>query len=259
MIADVGLVGPWSLAEQTQNKFHEVVGFDYTNGWQHQIGNRLLLMGSLGYTRKIVNITAGKVLDFDILLHSGAGIGNWLIYGNIGSEVRFGYNLEEANPFGSLSTRLERGMINSAAFNHENVKYPKDFLESFYMFVGAQAHGIVYDVTIDSNGHDINRELFVGNFVGGIAAVLNIGNFGPISIVASTTFRTERFKEQKGPHYFSSLNIQIPLGRPAKTVNPVQCKRLPSTLGNACPEVFIGKNKALKDSIFQQIPIEHSI
>jgi len=217
LILDVGLIGPWAMAEETQNTVHNIAGFEETNGWEYQIGNHFLMMGGISHTRKIADINVGNLFGSDVLLHGGAGAGNWLVYGNIGAELRVGFNLDSANRFGNLSTRLDRGMFNPAPVDYKHRKYSGKFLENLQLFVGGQLHGIAYDATVELEGHDITGEPLVGSFTAGIAAALNIFDFGPINIIAATTVRTERFQEQGGNHYFSTFMVNIPLEKsPAK-------------------------------------------
>jgi lipid A 3-O-deacylase len=45
--ASVGVIGPASFAEQTQNAYHRMIGSDQAQGWDTQLDNKLALL--LGY------------------------------------------------------------------------------------------------------------------------------------------------------------------------------------------------------------------
>ena len=41
LLLDIGVVGPWSLAQQTQRTVHDMLGIAHPNGWDNQLHNEL--------------------------------------------------------------------------------------------------------------------------------------------------------------------------------------------------------------------------
>jgi len=41
LVLDIGVIGPWSYAEETQRLVHEIRGFDSPKGWDNQLGNEV--------------------------------------------------------------------------------------------------------------------------------------------------------------------------------------------------------------------------
>jgi hypothetical protein len=41
LVLDIGVVGPWSYAQETQRMIHDLRDFDHPNGWDNQLGNEV--------------------------------------------------------------------------------------------------------------------------------------------------------------------------------------------------------------------------
>jgi hypothetical protein len=91
----VGIIGPASFAEQTQNGYHAVIGSAQAQGWDSQLDDKLALL--LGYERmwpKLMKSTVGG-LDVDFTPRAGATVGNVYTYANAGGVIRLGRNLPD--------------------------------------------------------------------------------------------------------------------------------------------------------------------
>ncbi|WP_338845352.1 lipid A deacylase LpxR family protein [Massilia sp. W12] len=100
MELDVGMLGPWSLAQQSQKAIHKLVGAPMPNGWNNQLKSELGFQFSFNHQRRIRQAQRGP-LSFDLIAHAGFGIGTMFDYVNGGLTLRIGNNLEEA-PVGSI-------------------------------------------------------------------------------------------------------------------------------------------------------------
>ena len=93
----VGVTGEASLAGQTQDSFHAIIGCHQPKGWTNQLGPDFVANGNFYFANKVVGCFDGK-FGAEAWVSSHAGLG--LLYDSIvlGPEVRIGYNLPPAVP-----------------------------------------------------------------------------------------------------------------------------------------------------------------
>jgi hypothetical protein len=60
---DLGVVGPLSLAEYTQNGFHDLIGVRHAKGWDHQLGDEPGLEAVSEGTRYLETISHHPLCD----------------------------------------------------------------------------------------------------------------------------------------------------------------------------------------------------
>ena len=72
----VGVVGPASLAEQSQKAIHEITGSPHPQGWDTQLKNEPGI--ELAYQRRWRNVATGTFagLELDLTPHAGGALGN---------------------------------------------------------------------------------------------------------------------------------------------------------------------------------------
>lgn len=153
-----GVVGPWSLAEETQKLIHEIVDSRRPQGWDYQLRNEPIL--NLVYEHRRKYRLAGETDGFSIeaLPVANAMLGNVLIQGQFGGQVRFGYRVPD-----DFGTTLMRGMV--------HLPPPRRTLEpasprwGVYWFGGANANLVARDITLDGNtwrhSRSVDKEWFV--------------------------------------------------------------------------------------------------
>ena len=96
---NLGIVGPYSLADETQDNWHKLIGIDRPKGWRNQLENEPGIV--LYYERKWRSLAKLPVEDiipiddlaFDFTPHVGAALGNVFTYGAAGFTLRFGDDL----------------------------------------------------------------------------------------------------------------------------------------------------------------------
>ena len=111
--AQVGVIGPASLARQTQELIHNTFGFYHPMGWQYQIRNNAVLNLSADYN-KLITRTQG----FDITLNAYANLGNGFSGAGIGPMFRLGKLNALFNSVSTQSTVIKARNPN-AAKQHE--------------------------------------------------------------------------------------------------------------------------------------------
>jgi len=192
---DVGVVGPWALGEEIQNNFHRLIGSGESKGWGNQLDNEPGI--ALVFERKwrFLAETAGGY-GIDLMPHISGSVGNVLTYGGAGLTFRIGEDL--AVDFGP--PRIRPALPGSASFDK-----PLDRL-AWYLFAGAEARGILRDITLDGNTfgseQSIEKKPFVLDFQAGIAIVIR-----QTRISYTQVFRTREFEGQARPDYFGSISI----------------------------------------------------
>lgn len=90
---ELGLVGPSTLAEQTQDFVHDRLGSDEFRGWDHQLRDEPVARIIHQRLRKRV-LARGPGMA-DAIVHYGGSIGNLATFANAGVELRFGRTLPD--------------------------------------------------------------------------------------------------------------------------------------------------------------------
>ena len=93
MQVTLGVVGPASLAEETQKFIHAIVNDRKPMGWHYQLRDEPGLVMHYERTIKLIKPQSVLGLLFDIEPHWGGAIGNVWDYVNAGAMARFGFNL----------------------------------------------------------------------------------------------------------------------------------------------------------------------
>ncbi|RAJ06825.1 hypothetical protein LX64_01952 [Chitinophaga skermanii] len=52
---DIGVIGPWAFAEQTQNFAHNLIGYREAQGWDNQIANDIIINYYILYEKLLIN------------------------------------------------------------------------------------------------------------------------------------------------------------------------------------------------------------
>ena len=135
----LGVVGPWSLAEQSQTLIHAVTGSDDTAGWDNQLRNEVVFQieASRGY--RIAAGAIGGGPEQDLIALGGVALGTFASHASVSLIARFGRGLSLTFPVASL---LPNRQVNA------NVLTPTN---SWYAFVGGELLYVANDILIDGN------------------------------------------------------------------------------------------------------------
>jgi len=157
----VGVVGPASMAEDTQKLVHRNIGSKKPMGWDNQLKNEIGI--GLTYQRSWRGLVSGKSLglDYDITPHAGGALGNIYTYANSGLTVRYGKQL----PLDYGPPRIQPSMPGSEFF------VPQIKMR-WYIFAGIEGRAIAHNLFLDGNtfqdSHSIDKDQFVGDLQYGI-------------------------------------------------------------------------------------------
>ena len=176
----LGVVGPITLAEQTQSFIHDLTNGDDPKGWDNQIENEPVFKIE---AQRVWNLyrSDGKASQYDILGLAGAGIGNLESAAKAGIAIRWGTNLQYSFP--SFSLQVDR-QINPLSLSPDN---------DYYVFLGLRAGLVFNNILIDGNtfkdSHSVPLEHYQDQVSTGI--VWSIGRSAFVFQVSSISSGTE--------------------------------------------------------------------
>ncbi|BAM05414.1 lipid A deacylase LpxR family protein [Phycisphaera mikurensis] len=210
---DLGVVGPSSLAEQTQGFVHRNISGDEPFGWDSQLGDELA-----------ANLTLRRSVRLDVLGASGrgsvgsdrAGLGVELIpYG----EVRVGTVHRDA----TLGGLVRIGWNLPDDFGPAHVRDPGSFTGrpprrgwSVYGYAGAAARYVQWNTFLDGNyardpSPSVTPEPLVGIFRGGFA-VAHTGERLRLELTYGQQFFTHELKGQEDADGIGRLGLSLGWG-----------------------------------------------
>lgn len=189
----IGTTGSASRADDAQRYIHRRLGAQRPEGWDSQIGSRLV--GGVAYRVTILYSDNQREPHFQVLPHAGFALGNVTTDGEAGLTVRAGFNMP--TDFGL--PRLAPSLPGSSFF-----RAPKE--AGIYVFAGAAERYVFYDVTLDEEpSHGVNytqRRQWVGDLQAGVA--FNVGCF---RAGYTHVWRTEQFRGQNEGSGFGAVSL----------------------------------------------------
>ncbi|MGV3659901.1 MAG: lipid A deacylase LpxR family protein [Prosthecobacter sp.] len=204
LIFNIGVVGPWARAEETQRYVHERLGQSYPEGWDNQIGNEIGI--NMAYEKKwrIRDREDASGFDWDVLPYFGASLGNVNTSANIGTEIRFGYNIPDDFGSGGIAeTASTPTAVNDPA-------YAKPWRRPFgmHLFARAEGRGVLRNIFLDGNtfreSHSVDKYPFVADLSAGFAL-----NYKNTKMVYALVYRTKEFDGQQGGQVFGSVSLNF--------------------------------------------------
>jgi hypothetical protein len=191
----LGVVGPDSLAEESQKWVHAIFDDPKPMGWATQLHNEPGLI--INYERALKLIPPQSILGgvFDIEPHWGAAVGNVYDYVNLGAMARFGFNLPK--DYGPM--RIEPSLPGSDYFE------PTAGLGA-YVFAGVDGRAVARNLFLDGNSFEDSRSVDKFNLVGDVTlgAALTFDSF---RLAFTHVLRTREYKTQKSQDQFGAVDL----------------------------------------------------
>lgn len=213
----LGVIGPWSLAEQTQNLVHDARGIDRFQGWQHQLKNEPAFQ--LALDRKFREFRgAGAIIpgfSADSIRSLGLRLGNIETSATLGVEGRIGWNLP--NDFGSYPIRpgAENRPPSAASLNGKSsdsaptASRPRP---GVHLFGTLEAKAVAYDFSLDGNlfrsSHSVTRRPWVAQAAFGVSAQGIVAGRG-YRLAVMRVYRTREFEEQETKQAYGSIALSV--------------------------------------------------
>ena len=180
---DAGVIGPESLAEETQKSWHGVA----PQGWGNQLKTEPGF--NLRYERRVLYRIACKETPWrgDIIPFFHASGGNVLSFVGAGSTFRFGYNIP--NEFETLP-REDSGKFGA------------------YFFSTAGGRYVFRNIFLDGNtfthSHHVDKRHLIGDVRAGLTVVLK-----NVELTAAHTLVSQEFKGQKSIDTYGTATVTV--------------------------------------------------
>lgn len=213
----LGVIGPWSLAEQSQNLVHDAIGSPRFLGWDHQLENEPAFQMALDRKFKTYRGAGAVIPGFstDAIRSVGVRLGNIETSATLGIEGRVGWNLP--NDFGSYPIRP--GAENrppSAASLHGNANdailptiRPRP---GVHLFGILEAKAVAWDFSLDGNlftsSHSVTRRPWVAQAAVGLSAQGIFAGRG-YRLAVMRVYRTKEFEEQSTNQTYGSIALSV--------------------------------------------------
>ncbi|WP_207485773.1 lipid A deacylase LpxR family protein [Arenibaculum pallidiluteum] len=197
---DVGMVGPYSLAADTQRWWHRTWGFQEPRGWGSQIQNEPGLVASWERSLPLRGTRVLGPLDVELTPHVTASLGNVFTFAGAGGTVRIGQNLPRL--LGAPLLRSIGGALPERG----------DEELGWYVFAGTEGRAVARNLFLDGNtfrdnSPDVDRSTFVADVQVGAGLT-----FGRWRLTYVQSFRTQEFRGQDFGDSFGSVLLSFPLG-----------------------------------------------
>ncbi len=211
----MGVIGPLSLARQSQDLVHDVIGVERFQGWHNQLKNEPALQ--LAFDRKYREYrgTGAVIPGFsaDSIRSLGLRLGNIETSGTLGIEGRIGWNLP--NDFGSYPIRPgaenrppSAAALRARAANGAGASRPA----GIHVFTALETKLVAHDFSLDGNlfrsGHSVTRKPWVGQASVGVSAHGVLAGHGA-RLALMRVYRSREFKQQGPTHAYGSVTLSI--------------------------------------------------
>ena len=193
-----GVVGPASLARQSQKLVHDIRGIDSPRGWNSQLQNEPTVQ--LLYQRSW-RAWAAYAFDggygLDVTPHLGGAIGNVYTFANAGVTFRIGKDLKQdfGPPRVGPSVPGTGYFVPRAAFG-------------WYIFAGLEGRAVGRNIFLDGNtfadSPSVSRKHFVADLQAG--AVLT---YDALRLSYTHVWRTKEFDTQQNIEQFGAVTLSV--------------------------------------------------
>jgi len=202
---NLGIVGPWSFAEQAQRTVHRARGFAVPEGWDHQLHNEPGIVAAYELTWRWPHHDRRVGLGWDFIPHVGFAVGNVYDYVNAGGELRVGLNLPDdfgtpdIQPAATTSTPPE---------GNQRAARARFFDLGAYAFLRADGRLVAHNIFLDGNtfkdSASVHRRWPVADLSAGASV-----NYKNTKVTYALVYRTEEFVGQRGGEVFGSISVNF--------------------------------------------------
>lgn len=199
LVTQMGVVGPSAGGEWAQNTVHRVQGGAIAEGWENQLRDEFGFTLTYERSRVVFDTPTLFGLESDAVGIIGGTAGNVITEGKFGGMLRFGRNLAaDAGPPRIRPALAGGGFFDNSAGN------------SWYVFIGAQARAVAWNIFLDGNTFESDREPQVERIpVVSEAQVGAVARFGRTQLSYQIVARTEEFETQDDNQVFGALSLAV--------------------------------------------------
>ena len=196
--ATFGVVGPYSLAANTQKWIHaHITGSPAPQGWSNQLHNEPALM--LAWQRAYPETWARDLggYSFSTSPYYGVTLGNVYTFANTGFNLRF---RPGTSKWQDTPQRVRPAMPGTGFFEIPEKKW------GWYLFAGVDARAVARNIFLDGNtfgdSYSVSKYPFVVD--GNAGAALT---YDQLRISYTLVYRTKEFHDQAAPQTFGAISI----------------------------------------------------
>ncbi|MCX6950840.1 MAG: lipid A deacylase LpxR family protein [Verrucomicrobia bacterium] len=198
-----GIVGPHSLAEDSQRIFHQWIGSARPRGWDYQLRDEIGV--NVAYERRwrLYARALVQTLGVDLVPHAGVSLGNVQTYANAGGTLRLGLNLP--SDFGVQLARP--GSVGGSPTDDLDPRVALDRNFSLFIFGAVDGRAIDRDIFLDGNtfrsSRSVDKQPFVADLSTGVGLIA-----GRWQLTYTQVWRTPEFKTERGRYNnFGSITL----------------------------------------------------
>lgn len=199
----LGITGPKSFAQESQDFIHDIRDIDKFLGWDNQLPTEVTADLSFVQKRRLNFGENDSILSMDGIGEWGGRLGSFRTTAHIGGMVRVGLYL----PADFSDPRLSETAYAHKYFTNERVMLNP---WSVFLLGGFKASYIAHDATLDgpifhddfSTGN--TRETYVGEVYAGFGVRIKA-----VEVSYAHTWRTEEYEEQLGNANFGTLSVRL--------------------------------------------------
>lgn len=196
----IGVIGPWSQADDVQIKWHDWIDTQEPRGWSNQLKNEPGIV--LTYERRLprsvdvqwIEDLLPFRLEADATPHFGFSAGNVFTHAAGGATLRIGTDLRTTDGV----PRIRPSLPGSAYFE------PSDSID-WQLFAGAEVRAVARNIFLDGNtfrkSHRVEKEPIVADFQAGLSVTV-----GPARISFTNIWRSKEFVKQDAWDEFGSIS-----------------------------------------------------
>jgi lipid A 3-O-deacylase len=192
---ELGVVGPASLAEETQKFVHEIINATEPKGWDNQLRNEPGLLIVLERKLRTPPLTWGS-MEADAVPSATVALGNIEISAGVGSVFRFGQGLEV--DFGP--PKIRPNLAGRTYFERNQRKF------NWYVFAGGEGRFVAHDIFLDGNtfrdSHSVDKKNLVGTLQAGFAA-----SYENVRMTFSYIVRSLEFDNQESAARYGAISL----------------------------------------------------
>ena len=201
----LGVVGPFSLAEEAQTAIHQITNSIIPEGWDNQLRNEpaLLIRYRRSWFVPLWQAHSGG-LALDMVPRVGGNLGNVFIDAGTGINWRIGSFL----PKRDTPLRIPNGLSGiSSRFDYREGRA----LDWQFLF-GGQVRGVARNIFLDGSTFrdslSVDRLPFQWDAQMGLQLTFKLFSI-PTSVALSHVWRSREFAEQIGRNRFGSISVSI--------------------------------------------------
>jgi hypothetical protein len=164
-----GVVGPGSLAKETQDTVHSLIGDGQSKGWDYQLHNEPIFNFAYEYRHRFQLVGERERWSAEALPLVGGWLGNVLIQGQAGGLLRAGYHMPD-----DFGPTLVRDMGHMPRPRRDPLSQSSDW--GFSVYGGVFGHVVLRDITLDGNTFQDSPSVDKKYFVPLVGLGASVGN-----------------------------------------------------------------------------------